>query len=138
MIEFTIYGKPVPKGRPRFARRGKYIQTYTPKTSLDYEEKVRQGYLSISNEMFQECALKLVLEAYFEVPPSLSKKKKEKLLETKYHMKRPDLDNIIKSVCDGLNGTAYKDDNQIVALEAIKCYTSGEERVVIKIGKVEE
>ena len=37
-------------------------------------------------------------------------------------MKRPDLDNLIKSVLDALNGVAYKDDCQIVTMLSRKNY----------------
>lgn len=36
------------------------------------------------------------------------------------HTQRPDLDNITKSIADGLNGVAYADDGQIAETEAIK------------------
>ncbi|MFL8231041.1 RusA family crossover junction endodeoxyribonuclease, partial [Clostridioides difficile] len=37
--------------------------------------------------------------------------------------KKPDLDNIIKSVADSLNGIAYKDDSQIVEVVSKKYYS---------------
>ena len=42
------------------------------------------------------------------------------LLES--YTKKPDLDNLVKSVLDGLNGIAYVDDNQIIDIEARKEY----------------
>ena len=36
--------------------------------------------------------------------------------------KKPDIDNVIKSVLDGLNGVAYEDDKQVVKLTANKYY----------------
>ena len=36
--------------------------------------------------------------------------------------KKPDIDNIAKIICDGLNGVAYKDDSQIIYLAVIKRY----------------
>ena len=39
------------------------------------------------------------------------------------HSKIPDLDNLIKFVCDALNGVFYKDDSQISQLKAEKLYT---------------
>ena len=39
-VIFQVDGTPVPKGRPRFARRGKFVSTYSPKTTVDYESKV--------------------------------------------------------------------------------------------------
>jgi Holliday junction resolvase RusA-like endonuclease len=38
------------------------------------------------------------------------------------HTSRPDLDNLIKTVLDALNGIAYTDDKQIVRLGATKAY----------------
>ena len=43
---------------------------------------------------------------------------------------KPDIDNVIKAVLDGLNGVAYADDSQVVALSASKCY-SDDPRVVV-------
>jgi Holliday junction resolvase RusA-like endonuclease len=39
MVTFMVEGTPVPKGRPRFARRGKFVSTYSPKTTVDYETR---------------------------------------------------------------------------------------------------
>jgi Holliday junction resolvase RusA-like endonuclease len=40
MITFRVDGTPVPKGRPRFARRGKFVSTYTDKSTLQYEDLI--------------------------------------------------------------------------------------------------
>jgi Holliday junction resolvase RusA-like endonuclease len=46
--------------------------------------------------------------------------------------KKPDIDNYIKLLFDGMNGIIYKDDCQIVALEATKVYgTIGLVQVVV-------
>ena len=37
---FTIYGEPVPKGRPRFSTRGKFPVAYTPEKTKIYESDV--------------------------------------------------------------------------------------------------
>jgi Holliday junction resolvase RusA-like endonuclease len=37
-------------------------------------------------------------------------------------VKRPDLDNIVKAITDGMNGVVYEDDSQIVSLHATKVY----------------
>jgi Holliday junction resolvase RusA-like endonuclease len=41
MIWFRYDGEAVGKGRPRYARRGGYVQTYTPKKTKDFEEAIR-------------------------------------------------------------------------------------------------
>ena len=38
---FTVPGAPVPKGRPKFARRGKFVTTYTPAATASYENLVK-------------------------------------------------------------------------------------------------
>ena len=46
--------------------------------------------------------------------------------------KKPDADNIVKIICDALNGVAYKDDTQVVELDFKKVY--GEfEKVIVEI-----
>ena len=37
--------------------------------------------------------------------------------------KKPDLDNVLKAVLDGLNGIAFVDDSQVVAITVRKKYT---------------
>ena len=54
-----------------------------------------------------------------------------------YACKKPDADNIAKSVLDALNGFAYNDDNQIVCLTVQKLYDTNA-RVEITIEKLEE
>lgn len=57
------------------------------------------------------------------VPCSLSKPKKKALLDVFYHLKRPDVDNLLKLVCDALNGVAWKDDSDIASIFAVKGYS---------------
>ena len=49
--------------------------------------------------------------------------------------KRKDLDNLIKFVLDSLNGQAYFDDSQVVAIHAYKFYTNKEPRVEVRLRK---
>lgn len=124
MIYFTIPGPAKGKGRPRFARRGNFVKTYAPETTVNYENWVKLCYQaaeqsSISGEIHAE------IKCYFEIPKSFSKKKRESCLnkETK-PTKKPDLSNIIKIVEDALNGLAYHDDSQIVELVATKDWST--------------
>ena len=41
-----------------------------------------------------------------------------------FPLKKPDLDNVMKIVCDALNGIAYKDDVQIVNAKICKRWSS--------------
>jgi len=51
--------------------------------------------------------------------------------------RRADIDNAAKSVMDGLNGVAYADDRQVVALH-VYAMTGEPERVEVEIASVEE
>ena len=58
-----------------------------------------------------------------KVPISLTKKAKADMLEgRRQHIVKPDLDNLVKAVLDGLNGIAWHDDAQIVELHISKKY----------------
>jgi Holliday junction resolvase RusA-like endonuclease len=40
-LEFFIPGNPSGKGRPRFARQGQFVRTYTPRETEAYESNIR-------------------------------------------------------------------------------------------------
>lgn len=122
MIEFEIPGDPVAKQRPRMTKSG---HVYTPTKTREYEKLVKEAYISNSRgwKYDKDVPLEVRIIAYFPIPKSDSKKRKS---EKKRGMIRPtiksDIDNICKSVLDGLNGVAYADDKQIVSLHASKWY----------------
>jgi Holliday junction resolvase RusA-like endonuclease len=58
------------------------------------------------------------------VPKSYPKKRTEACLSgLEKPMKKPDIDNIFKSIADGLNGIVYHDDCQIVSINVKKVYS---------------
>lgn len=116
-MKFIIQGKATGKGRPRLGRWG----TYTPQKTVDYENLVKFSYLQVTNDKLVDCAIKIKIKAYFEPPKSTSKKKYKELIGKPY-TKKPDIDNLCKSILDGLNGIAYTDDNQVTNLEIQKIY----------------
>ena len=113
--------EPVPKGRPRFTRAG---HAYTPKTTLDYEKKLREYYQSQTDD-FYDGAIKVRLEFNMPIPKSTSKKNRElMMIGVIKHTKKPDSDNMTKAVTDSVNGIAYADDSQITQLHVIKKYAT--------------
>ena len=112
---FTIFGDPVGKQRPRVTQHG----TYTPKKTKDYEELVKSLY---QGPYFGDVPLCVDVLAVFPIPKSYTKKQRAECLGKPY-MKKPDYDNILKIISDALNGVAYKDDNQIVSAYIYKRYT---------------
>jgi len=134
-ISFTVFGEPQGKGRPRFARRGGYTVTYTPKKTASYEEKIKNEYMVQCNgvRFDDNTDLEMSVIAYFKIPSSVNKITKSDMLEwKKFPRKKPDVDNILKIVADGLNGVAYKDDVQIIKA-SVRKYYSAEPRVEIEI-----
>jgi Holliday junction resolvase RusA-like endonuclease len=121
---FTIYGEPVPKGRPRFSTRGKFPVAYTPEKTKNYESEVgmmAKAAMGASEPL--EGALEAFIYVTFAVPASYSKKRTEAcLLNLEKHTKRPDLDNVIKLIFDGMNGIVFKDDSQITSIHSTKVY----------------
>lgn len=122
-IKFTVPGEPVAKGRPRFVRRGKFTSTYTPKKTADYEAKVRKYFNEFKPKNYTPIEGPVEANALCvkSIPTSLSKKKKTELIG-KPCTKKPDTDNIIKSILDPLNGIAYIDDSQVCKLSGLKIY----------------
>lgn len=118
---FEIHEKAIGKERPRYSV--KTHRMYTPKRTSTFEEKVKSAFLekySIQTEPTEK-PLEAIIKVQFAPPESLSKKKKNTLLFTPYD-KKPDCDNLAKTILDALNGLAYKDDKQITYLSVEKLY----------------
>lgn len=126
MITFTVFGKPVAKQRARYSARSGRL--YTPRQTVDYEALVA----SVAREHFPEpltCAVRLTIFAHFELPKSWSQRKQREYLSTP-HTQRPDVDNLLKGICDGLNGIAFIDDKQVAEVVATKLW-SPDSKVVV-------
>lgn len=126
MVVFSIEGKPVPKGRPRFARRGNFVQTYTDSKTLSYEQIVAMESKKAmgSSEAFKN-AISLYLYIRLPVPKSYTKKATADCLSGLVRpTKKSDIDNFTKSLMDGMNGVVYLDDSQVVDLHVRKIYSS--------------
>lgn len=125
-VSFTILGEPQGKGRPRFARAGNYVRTYTPDKTAAYENLVKLEYeRQCRGQKFGDTEqLDLRIFAYYGVPQSASKKKKCQMLDGIIRpSKKPDMDNVVKVIADSLNNVAYKDDTQIVDAMVRKFYS---------------
>lgn len=133
-VEFTVPGVPVGKGRPRFMKNG---HTYTPEKTRGYEDKVVLCWKFQSYNSFA-AGVPLIahITAYFPVPKSASKAQKA-AMEGKFHMARPDADNICKTILDALNQHAYPDDSAVQIGGCYKIYTNGSPRVEVTIEEAE-
>lgn len=73
--------------------------------------------------MFDEEPIEINL--YIHISPAKSTTKKEyNRIIGHCHTKKPDLDNCVKAILDGLNGVAYRDDSTIARMSAVKRWGS--------------
>jgi Holliday junction resolvase RusA-like endonuclease len=126
MMQFTIDSPPVSKGRPKFSKIGGFVRTYTPKKTSDYETIVREtAQQAMGPTEPLETPTAVYLYIRLPIPKSYHKKRLQACLKgLERPIKKPDIDNLAKSVLDGLNGIVYKDDGQIVSLHVTKVYAS--------------
>lgn len=121
--KFRIPGEPTGKGRPRFSTRGGFVKTYTPEKTASFENLAKLCYLDQCGAEKLEGEIRADVTAVFAVPQSFSKRKKAEALKGINHpTKKPDCDNIAKTILDALNGIAYEDDKAVVVLTVRKVY----------------
>lgn len=136
-IEFEIQGKVKAKQSCRMTQGG---IKYTPADVKSYANWVRLSFKQIYPDwlpsMFQDKQLMCEIDAYYLIPKSFSKTKKQFAKDGFIRPTvKPDCDNISKNICDALNGFVFPDDKQIVTLTVRKWYSENE-YVNIKVMEV--
>lgn len=127
--EFVVPGKPHGKGRPRATVVAGRTRLYTPQSSADYEAAVRKaGSPHFAAPLTGPIKLRIV--AYFAAPVSWSKRKRAEM-QGQFHIQKPDGDNVMKSIKDGLNGLAWVDDCQAADCRVVKRWGTHSETFVL-------
>ena len=135
-MKFVVYGEPVAKGRPRFSTKGGFVRSYTTEKTASYENLVKLSFDTSEDKEMLQGELSVKITAYFSIPQSTSKKKRHEMLVGRMNpTKKPDCDNIAKTILDALNGRAFDDDKQVVMLHVEKHYAE-EPRVEVEILEV--
>lgn len=120
MRQITIPGPPVGKQRPRFAGAGR---VYTPAKTVNYERRVAAEWQYMIHQVMSG-PLSVDIDAYYQIPKSATKAARRRMeAGEEKPVKKPDLDNIVKAILDGLNGVAWHDDAQVCRIRADKRYT---------------
>lgn len=98
-----------------------------------YENYIKLLYRAQAKSYF-EGPIKVIINCFYPIAKSDSKKKQQAKIsgDIRPHNIKPDVDNVIKVICDALNEIAYKDDTQIVELVATKHF-SDKPRVEVTI-----
>jgi Holliday junction resolvase RusA-like endonuclease len=125
-IIFNVPNEPKGKGRPRFARRGNFVQTYTDIETLKYEDVIRFcAKQAMGSSKPLETPVSVYLYIRVSIPQSYSKKRTAAcLIGSERPAKKPDIDNVAKAFLDAMNGTIYLDDTQVVELNIKKVYSA--------------
>lgn len=86
---------------------------YTDRATREYEQAIKDAYVAAGAPLFEGPVSMSVTFTKDKITITLSEIQGESSL-------RGDLDNYIKSIMDGLNGVAYKDDGQVLNIKAHK------------------
>ena len=132
-VQYSVPGEPRGKGRPRFAKRGNFVKTYTDAKTASYEDQIRFYALkAMGDSKVIEGAVRVFVSIRMAVPKSYSNKRREACLNgSDKPLKKPDWDNVAKSICDAMNGVIYVDDTQIVEAHVTKQYAAHSEVIVL-------
>ena len=137
MIALRIPTVPIAQPRQRSrvftTRDGKTItQNYTPTRHPvnSFKADVRAA---VSRVLSAPLEGPVALRVVFVLPRPKRLIWKRREMPRVPHTSRPDLDNLVKSTKDALNGLAWRDDSQVVELSAGKCYASGNELPGVEI-----
>lgn len=128
LIRFTIPGPAIGKGRPRFSRKSG--AAFTPAKTRNHEAFVRMLATEAMEEDGYDGSLrapldkpvKLIVQVFCTIPPSWNKAKREAAKANILRPGKPDLDNVIKSIGDAMNGVVFADDKLIYRVEATKMF----------------
>jgi Holliday junction resolvase RusA-like endonuclease len=121
IVQFTVTGRPLAKGRVRFTKTG---HAFTPDRTVGFEGKLAlAAQQAMDGRPPVEGPVAVTLEVHLPIAVSWSKKKREAAVLG--HVRptgRPDLDNFAKML-DALNLVVWNDDSQIVELVVFKRYS---------------
>jgi len=139
--EFTIPGKPIPKARPRVYKRGKFVKGYNSQEKAEgefalnaFESSIKVAGKKLSGPVFLDIIFHLKRpKSHYGTGKNSETLKKN---APKFHVSKPDVDNLVKFVMDSLNKVTWYDDSQVFQVIGRKEYSETEE-TVLKIIEVE-
>lgn len=132
-IELTIPIEPVAKARSRTAVRNGKVRSYTPERTQVAQDFIKAFLQPYKDQCFPE-HIPLKLTAIFYRHKSIWLPKREKL-----PFRKPDLDNFVKLLLDGINETLVPDDAQITSMNISKVWANGDKpRIWIKLEEDKE
>ena len=125
MTTFFVHGLPVPQGSSRaFVVNGRAVVTSANRNLKDWRNLVSLRAQEFAK--MHEGAIGIELQFFLPRPASLPKK-------VLHHMKKPDLDKLIRACLDSMTGIMFKDDSQVTSIQASKEYATTSQGVRVSI-----
>lgn len=118
-IFFTVPGVAVPKGS-RSMFRGRSVES--SKRWPEWKERVQGHALEARSKQrtIRRFEDSVTLTVTFLMP-------RPKRVRSEQHITRPDLDKLVRGVCDALTGIVWMDDSQVTVIMAVKRYAHDDE-----------
>lgn len=136
---FILAGVAIPKDRVRHRivqpkGRKPFVQVYTPAETRKYEERIAAAAKAAWPGEPSRRPIELQVTINVEIPEGWPKWKREaatrgEILPTGV----PDVDNVVKSISDGMNGVVYADDGQVATIDAVKLYAPEGRRGFVEV-----
>ena len=124
-LEIWIPGKPVPKARARHGRThsGRSVTYSDPKTQTFELQVGMLASVAMGASEPHRGPFSVEVDVGIACPSNWSQKRREEAYGGEIAAtKRPDVDNYLKSLIDGMNGVVFADDSQITVLQCRKRY----------------
>ncbi|PZX07922.1 Holliday junction resolvase RusA-like endonuclease [Psychrobacillus insolitus] len=132
-IFFEIPGNIQAQERPKFSTINGHARAVDPIKSRDFKHFVKMVAAEHAPAALIETEIRLFVDIYRPIPKSMSKKNRAYAISGALRpTKKPDLDNLVKGIKDGLSKVIWHDDAQIVEMTVRKFYSENP-RAVVKI-----
>lgn len=112
-FEVFVEGTPVPQGSKSLSRTG--VMYEANKALKPWRKEVTAAALWVAGPQFELMQGPLIVSIWFTMPRPPTVKRESPSV-------KPDLDKMCRAVLDSLSGIVYKDDAQIVRIDAIESY----------------
>ncbi len=123
-VHLVVTGHPVAKGRGRAVQTPQGPRIFTPKATAKFEADVRQEARRVMEDVDPIYGpVRVWFTATFPPASSWPKWKQEAALAGALkHTGKPDVDNLVKSAQDAMNGIVFADDQAIFDMHVRKGY----------------
>lgn len=133
MIQFTIPTIPVAQPRQRHANMGGHIRNYIPTDHPVVAFKAAAQMAAAGAYQGEPLDHPLRVDLVFVMPRPKSMCWKRRPMPRAPFAKKPDRDNLEKSLYDALNGLLWRDDSLICDGRVQKVYAAGDEQPHVEI-----